>query len=80
MYLSSELGTPSEAVWQGWSKLPEYPACGFNSYPLKAYDVPNDFDEEGSHMLQQLLKVVPDERLTIEDAMVHPFYLSGIYS
>ncbi|CAI9103878.1 OLC1v1002460C1 [Oldenlandia corymbosa var. corymbosa] len=64
------LGTPNEDVWPGVSSLPdwqEFPR--FKLQSLKSA-VPN-LGQDGLHLLTAMLKYVPSERISADDALKH---------
>lgn len=74
MRIFKKLGTPTEESWPEVKQLPDY-KDDFTIYPpipLKTL-VPG-LDEDGDNLLEQMLKYNPNERITAEKAMKHPYF------
>jgi serine/threonine protein kinase len=68
------LGTPTESVWPGVSKLPDWNAS-FGKWPAKPlHKVCPRLDMEGLDLLSQLLAYDPSKRITARDAMAHAWF------
>jgi serine/threonine protein kinase len=68
------MGTPSEATWPGVSQLSEwkpdfaiFPAVGLNS-------VLPQIDPQGMDLLNQMLRLRPEERATAHNLLLHPWF------
>ncbi|KAJ1924668.1 cyclin-dependent kinase 5 [Tieghemiomyces parasiticus] len=68
------LGTPTEERWPGITNLKGY-RPDFPMYPPSnlAQYVPK-LDPQGVDLLRQLLQYVPEERVTAEQALHHPYF------
>ncbi|KAJ1960467.1 Cyclin-dependent kinase 11B [Dispira parvispora] len=69
------LGTPSERVWPGYSKLPHTQTFNFAVYP------PSNLRQRFMHLtnhgldlLTRLLTYDPKQRITAEEALNHPYF------
>lgn len=67
-------GTPNESTWPGVTQLndwnyefPQWPTLNLASYITNV-------DEEGIHLLEQLLALDPRRRCTALQAIQHPFF------
>ena len=70
------LGTPTEEVWPGISKLPDF-AVTFPKWKAKDFQSMvknNPLSAEGFDLLQQLLRYNPAERITAKAALNHPYF------
>jgi cell division cycle 2-like protein len=85
------LGTPTEESWPGWTTLPntrslranerQYPHAGFR----KALKLGGNagfasgafVSDLGLDLLQGLLTMDPERRLTAEEALAHPWFLES---
>lgn len=67
------MGTPNEDTWPGVSKLPDYK----HTFPQwKATSLKKkfpDFDPDGLDLMEKFLQMDPDKRITIREALNHPF-------
>ncbi|KAK6245982.1 hypothetical protein SCA6_009072 [Theobroma cacao] len=67
------LGTPNEQVWPGvsllpnWHDYPQWSPQGLSSA------VPN-LDDDGLHLLSQMLQYDPSKRISAKKAMEHPYF------
>ncbi len=67
------MGTPNEDIWPGVTKLPEY------KYTFPQWKAKNlsemfpDFDKDGLDLMTKCLMMDPDKRITIREALNHPF-------
>lgn len=68
------MGTPTEAVWPGVSRLPDFQPSfpQWTARPLEKL-VP-DLDAVGRDLLAKMLVFDPARRITARDAMCHPFF------
>ena len=68
------LGTPTEAMWRGVTALSDFNAA-FPQWPARSLaDVLPALDPLGADLLAGLLKYQPEERLTAQAAMQHPWF------
>ena len=69
----SILGTPNEEIWPGVSKLPDYKLTfpQWKHKSIKKYF--KDFDEDGLDLMDKFLQMDPEKRITIREALNHPF-------
>jgi len=74
--LFSTLGTPTEENWPGFTGLPNY-GFAFPNWPGKPMEriIPSvDLCDLGRDLLRKLLRYNPEERMTAEQALSHPFF------
>ncbi|XP_015119065.1 cyclin-dependent kinase 11B isoform X2 [Diachasma alloeum] len=71
-----ELGTPSDRVWPGYSKLPMVQKMTFGQYPVN--NLRQRFHmflkDQGMELLNKLLTYDPAQRMTAEDAVKHGYF------
>ena len=67
------MGTPNEENWPGITKLKDY-SINFPQWkPKKLKDLFPNFDKDGLDLMEKFLQMDPDKRITIKDALNHPF-------
>jgi len=69
------LGTPNEKDYPGLTKLPDWNPEIYEIFPpqdLKQY-VPN-IDDDGYDLLEKMLRLDPEKRITTADALSHPYF------
>ena len=68
------LGTPSEVTWPGVTRLPHYSIL-FPSLPRSINETwyPS-LGKEGFLLLNRLLTYAPGERISCDDALLHPYF------
>ena len=67
------MGTPNEESWPGITKLKDY-SINFPQWkPKKIKDLFPNFDKDGLDLMEKFLQMDPDKRITIKDAINHPF-------
>lgn len=68
------LGTPTERIWPGVTKLRDYKKTfpNWSSVPLHTL-LPN-LDANGQDLLEKMLRYNPAERITAKEALQHPFF------
>jgi serine/threonine protein kinase len=72
--LFSTLGTPTEETWPGFSTLPNY-GFAFPNWPGKPMKkIVGKLCLEGQDLLKKLLKYKPEQRISVEEALLHPFF------
>ena len=65
------MGTPSEDVWPGVSKLPDYKYT-FPQWKSKPFaELFPNLDKEGIDLLSKLLTMDPEKRISIREALQH---------
>ena len=67
------MGTPTEESWPGVSKLPEYKYTFPQWKPKNLSEMFPDFDKDGLDLMCKFLQMDPDKRITIREALNHPF-------
>lgn len=68
------MGTPSERVWPGVSRLPHYNAEFPSWVPTSLEKYIPTLDPEGIALLKAMLRYDPQRRITALQAMQHPFF------
>ena len=67
------MGTPNEENWPGITKLKDY-SINFPQWkPKKLKDLFPNFDKDGLDLMEKFLQMDPDKRITIREALNHPF-------
>ncbi len=68
------LGTPTEAVWPGVSKLPDYKPS-FPQWKASGIDhLQRNMDPLLKDLILKCLEYEPSKRLSAKDAMNHPYF------
>ena len=67
------MGTPNEETWPGITKLKDYSLLFPQWKPKKLKDLFPNFDKDGLDLMEKFLQMDPDKRITIKDALNHPF-------
>lgn len=70
-----DLGTPNEKIWPGFKQLPAVQKMKFTEYPVSNLRTRfNMLTELGIALLCKFLTYDPQQRITAEDAMKHPYF------
>ncbi|XP_020293847.1 cyclin-dependent kinase 11B isoform X1 [Pseudomyrmex gracilis] len=71
-----ELGTPSERIWPGYSKLPVVPKIPFSHYPVNnlRQRFSLSLSDLGIELLNKFLTYDPAQRTSAEDALKHGYF------
>jgi len=68
------MGTPHEDVWPGVSELPDYKA-DFPQYAAQSLPaLIHGLDEKGQNLLSRMLQYDPNQRISAQAAMKHPYF------
>jgi cyclin-dependent kinase len=68
------MGTPHEDVWPGVSELPDYKA-DYQQYPAQSLPaLIHGLDEKGLNLLSRMLQYDPNQRISAQAAMKHPYF------
>ena len=67
------MGTPNEETWPGVTKLPEYKVKFPQWKPKASKDLFGNVDKDGIDLMEKFLQMDPDKRITIREALNHPF-------
>ncbi len=68
------MGTPNEEVWPGVSELPDYKQ-DFPQYPPQNLSaLIQGLDEKGLNLLSRMLQYDPNQRISAQAAMKHPYF------
>ena len=70
------MGTPTEKMWPDSVNLAEYKKTFPKWYPMPLSEVLPGVDKEAIDFLEKCLSMDPDRRITIREAMDHPFLSS----
>ena len=70
------MGTPNEKVWPDVINLQDYKKTFPKWKATNLSEILIDFDKEGLDLVEKLLVMDPDKRITIREAMDHPFFNS----
>ena len=68
------MGTPNEEMWPGVSKLPDYKTTFPQWRPKSLKELFPSFDKEGLDLMEKFLTMDPEKRITIREALNHPFF------
>ncbi|KAK2947641.1 putative Cyclin-dependent kinase 1 [Blattamonas nauphoetae] len=68
------LGTPNESVWPGLSNLPEWRSKYPNFRPQSLAQKCPNLDPAGVDLLQRMLVYDPAQRITVKEALNHPYF------
>jgi len=67
-------GTPTEAIWPGVSKLPDWKPTFPQWSPKQMASIVPGLDEHGVDLLTRLLTYEPNHRISGKDALQHPYF------
>merc|ERR1711934_834861 len=67
-------GTPTEAIWPGVSKLPDWKPTFPQWAPKEMSTVVPGLDAQGVDLLARLLTYEPNQRISGKDALQHPYF------
>jgi len=68
------LGTPSESIWPGVTKLRDYKKTFPNWSPTSLQSIVPGVELEGIDLLSKMLKYDPSSRITAQEALQHPYF------
>jgi serine/threonine protein kinase len=76
--ICEKCGTPNELIWPGVTKLPLWnKLCPKSSFPnsfKEHYKNFNNIDDTVMDLFTKMLQLNPKKRITIDDALKHPFF------
>ena len=67
------MGTPNEETWPGVSKLPDYKWTFPQWKPQEWKTMFSGIGKDGVDLLEQFLQMDPEKRITVKEALKHPF-------
>ncbi|KAI8914576.1 putative cell division cycle 2 [Gorgonomyces haynaldii] len=68
------LGTPNESNWPGFSELPNSRILNFGQHQSKLSEKFHFLPKSGLDLLEQLLKLNPNDRISASDGLRHKFF------
>jgi len=73
--LRREISRITVKVWKGVTQLPGWRKRNWKAHePIPLRDLVERLDANGYDLLEKMLKYEPQERITAEQAMSHPFF------
>lgn len=70
------LGTPTTREWPGLHEYPEYKDSSFwtGAKPVNFHEVFPSLDDNGIDLLSRFLQYAPDQRISAQEALLHPYF------
>ena len=69
------MGTPNEKVYPNIKKLSEWNPENFEVYPAQELKtLYPTMEEEGLKLLEAMLRIDPDARISTDEILVHPYF------
>ena len=73
-----KLGTPTDAIWTGFSSLPNYQHA-FPQFAKQSWTelLPGIDDTNAINLLEMMLQYQPEKRITAKNALQHPYFVNS---